>query len=131
FAVVPQLVLPVQGGLRLFEPELLHEFADYSLAGLDGALPGFVREEARNPYLIDVERGRVDVRQDPEQYGLSLDGPSEVVRRGDVIRALDHKLRSEAILQPDMIAWLGRVLDGLERAGFEPAYLARHLNALG
>lgn len=131
FALVPQLVLPVQGGLRLFEPELLEEFADYTLAGLDAGLPGFVREEARNPYLIDVERGRVDVRQDPAQYGLSLDGPSEAVRREDVIRALDRKLRNEAILQPDMIAWLGRVLDGLERAGFEPAYLARHLNALG
>src|SRR5690606_32033661 len=130
FAALPQLVLPVQGRLRLFEPDLLAELADFSLAGLPSDLPGFVREDQRRPYLIDVERGRLDVREDSAQYGLPLDTTEGVIRREDLIRALDRRLRREWVLQPDMVAWLGRLLDGLEREGFELAYLARHLNAL-
>ncbi|NCT67445.1 MAG: DEAD/DEAH box helicase family protein [Rhodanobacteraceae bacterium] len=129
FAPIPQLVLPVQGELRLYEPELLAELADYSLAGLPADLPGFKRAESLRPYLIDIERGRLGVREDSAQYDLGLDGGG-VVRREDVIRALDARLRSAAVLQPDMIAWLGRLLDGLQREGFEPAYLLRHLNDL-
>lgn len=131
FAAVPQLVLPVQGTLRLFEPELLDEFADYSLAGLPADLPGFARAESPRPYLIDIERGRLGVREDNAQYGLDLDhGGDELVRREDVIRVLDRRLYHAAVLQADKIAWLGRVLDGLERNGFEPAYLIRHINDL-
>lgn len=130
FAAIPQLVVPLQGALTLYEPELLAEFADYSLVGLPGGLPGFDREQAQKPYLIDIERGHLGVREDSAQFDLGLDGDSEVIRREDVIRALDRRLRHNAILQPDMIAWLGRVLDELERRGFEPAYLARHFNAL-
>ncbi|HRO88451.1 MAG TPA: DEAD/DEAH box helicase family protein [Chiayiivirga sp.] len=138
FAPVPQLLLPLQGELTLYEPELLGAFVDYSLAGLPADLPGFTREAERKPYLIDVERGRVDVREDHEQYGLPLHAGSDAIRREDVIRSLDRRLRrgglpkeaSIALMQPDMIAWLGRMLDGLLRAGFDLVYLARHLNRL-
>jgi type III restriction enzyme len=80
--------------------------------------------------LIDIEQGRLGVREDTAQYGLPLDADSDAIRREDVIRALDRRLRQDAILQPDMIAWLGRLLDGLERAGFDLVYMARHLNTL-
>ena len=130
FAAIPQLVLPVQGELCLYEPELLAELADYSLAGLLADLPGFKRADALRPYLIDIERGRLGVREDSANYELGLDDGSGVVRREDVIRALDARLRNAAVLQPDMIAWLGRLLDGLQREGFEPAYLLRHFNDL-
>lgn len=46
------------------------------------------------------------------------------------MRFLDRRLRRDAILQPDMIAWLGRVLDGLVARGFELTYLARHASEL-
>ena len=55
FADVPLLALPLQGELALYEPELLAEFADYSLAGLPAELPDFARVDTVRPYLIDIE----------------------------------------------------------------------------
>lgn len=130
FAAVPMLAIPLQGELMLYEPELLSELADYSLTGLPADLPGFTREETVRPWLIDVERGRLHIREDHAQYRLDLDEGDAGVSRENVIRALDRRLRRDAILQPDMIAWLGRLLDGLERADFDLAYLLRHLNAV-
>lgn len=130
FAAVPMLAIPLQGELMLYEPELLSELADYSLTGLPADLPGFTREETVRPWLIDVERGRLHIREDQAQYRLDLDEGDAGVSRENVIRALDRRLRRDAILQPDMIAWLGKLLDGLDRAGFDLAYLLRHLNAV-
>jgi type III restriction enzyme len=123
-------VVPLQGDLLLYEPELLAEFADFSLAGLPADLPDFQREESVRPYLIDVERGHMQVREDEAQYALDIDAASEGIRREDLLRFLDRRLRRDAILQPDMIAWLGRVLDGLAARGFELTYLARHASEL-
>ncbi|WP_370304940.1 DEAD/DEAH box helicase [Sinimarinibacterium flocculans] len=131
FAPLPQLMLPVQGELRLFEPDLLDDFADYSLAGLPADLPGFERAESKKPFLIDIERGRLGIRQDDAQYAFDLDrGASEAIRREDVIRELDRKLYHHAILQADKVAWLGRMVDGLLARAFDPPYLIRHLNTL-
>jgi len=130
FAPLPQLVVPLQGELLLYEPELLAEFADFTLAGLPADLPDFQREESVRPYLIDVERGHMQVREDEAQYVLDIDKASEGIRREDLLRFLDRRLRRDAILQPDMIAWLGRVLDGLAARGFELTYLARHASEL-
>ena len=130
FAAVPMLAIPLQGELMLYEPELLSELADYSLTGLPADLPGFTREETVRPWLIDVERGRLHIREDQAQYRLDLDEGDAGVSRENVIRALDRRLRRDAILQPDMISWLGRLLDSLDDAGFDLAYLLRHLNAV-
>ncbi|MBN8726521.1 MAG: DEAD/DEAH box helicase family protein [Xanthomonadales bacterium] len=131
FAAVPQLMLPMQGELCLFEPELLDELIDYSLAGLPADLPGLKRAQHRPSFLIDIERGRINLREDVTQDELGLDGTgSYVVRQEDIIRALDSRLYFRSILQADRIAWLGRALDGLQREGFELVYLTRHLNDL-
>lgn len=130
FAPIPQLAVPLQGRLTLYEPELLAEFADFSLAGLSAELPDFQRQETIRPYLIDVERGHMQVREDEAQYDLGLDTGTEGIRRENVLRVLDRRLRRDDTLQPDMIAWLGRMLDGLATRGFELTYLARHLNDL-
>lgn len=130
FADIPQLALPVQDELLLLEPGLLSELIDYSLTGLAADLPGFQREEAASSYLIDVERGRLQVREDEAQYQLDIDSASEGIRREDLIRELERRLRRNPVLQPDMIGWLGRVLDTLLARGFELTYLARHLNQL-
>jgi type III restriction enzyme len=59
---------------------------------------------------------------------LDLNVGTEGIRREDVIRALDRRLQDTRILQADMIAWLGRAVDGLLRQGVELAYVARHIN---
>ncbi|MEQ1512820.1 MAG: DEAD/DEAH box helicase family protein [Lysobacteraceae bacterium] len=128
FAEVPLLALPLQGELALYEPELLAEFADYSLAGLPAELPDFARVDTVRPYLIDIERGKLRVQEDSAQYTLDLDAAEEGISREGLIRELDRRLRRDAILQPDMIAWLGRMLDGLLARDFELTYLARHFN---
>ncbi|MFD0726245.1 DEAD/DEAH box helicase [Lysobacter brunescens] len=130
FAAVPMLAIPLQGELMLYEPELLTELADYSLTGLPADLPDLRREEAVKPYLIDIEKGKLGIREDHAQYRLDLDEGDEGVSRETLIRALDRRLRRDALLQPDMIAWLGRLLDSLDLAGFDLAYLLRHLNSV-
>jgi type III restriction enzyme len=127
---IPQLVLPVQGELLLYEPEVLAELADYSLTGLPADLPDFRQEGGLQPYLIDIEKGHLRIAQDSAQYGLNLDTGSGVIRREDVIRKLDRRLRREAILQPQMIAWLDRLVGELEARGLELNYLARNMNRL-
>jgi hypothetical protein len=58
----------LQGASTLYDPELPTELADYSLAGLPGDLPGFKREASARPYLIDIERGRLGVREEGAGY---------------------------------------------------------------
>lgn len=130
FAPLPQLHLPVQGGLLLFEPELLSDLADYSLAHAPADLPDFRPDDGVRPFLVDVERGRLRVREDEAQYALDLDAPTDAIRREDLLRMLDRRLRRSDVLQPDLIAWLGRAIDGLGAQGHAPAALARHFNAL-
>jgi type III restriction enzyme len=130
FGAIPQLVVAVQGELTLFEPEVLAELSAFALKGLPADLPGFQRGDSPQPYLIDIERGRLKIAHEAPQYGLNLDAGESVIRREDLIRELDRRLRRAMVLQPDMIAWLGRVLDDLLTRGLELAYLARHFNDL-
>ncbi len=130
FAPVPQLCASVNGELVLVEPDLLAELAHFSLAGLPADLPAFAKADAEHPYLIDVDRGHLKVRQDDGQFGLDLDAAGEGIRREDLIRELDRRARRGDVLQADMIAWLGRVIDGLVMRGIELTYMARHANRL-
>ncbi len=130
FGALPQLVVPVQGELQLLEPALLTELAEVSLTGAPADLPDFNRADDAHPFLIDIERGHLRIAEDHAQYGLDLNAVSGVIRREDVIRSLDRRVRRDDVLQPDMIAWLGRVLDGLAARGIELTYAARHINPL-
>jgi type III restriction enzyme len=130
FAALPMLAVPLQGDLVLLEPDLLGELAGYSLAGQLADLPSFTRQDDARPYLIDIERGRIGVREDEAQYKLDIDSAQDGIRREDVLKALDRRLRRVDLLQPDLIAWAGRLLDGLIARDFELTYLARHINAL-
>ena len=130
FGALPQLAVPVQGELLLLEPALLTELAEVVLATASADLPDFARTEDDKPYLIDIERGQLRIEQDRAQYTLDLNAGSDGVRREDVIRELDRRVRRDDVLQPDMIAWLGRVLDGLTARGVELNYVARHINQL-
>ena len=130
FGALPQLAIPVQGELLLLEPALLTELAEVSLTSASADLPDFARSDDEKPYLIDIERGQLRIEQDRAQYTLDLNAGSDGMRREDVIRELDRRVRRDDVLQPDMIAWLGRVLDGLAARGVELNYVARHLNQL-
>lgn len=130
FAAVPQLCVAVQGELILLEPDLLGELSAFSLAGQPADLPGFSKAADERPYLIDVERGQLKIQQDQTEYSLDLDTAHEGVRREDVIRALDRRVKRDDVLQADMIGWLGRMLDGLTARGIELTHAARHLNQL-
>lgn len=130
FAPVPQLCISVQEEIALVEPDLLKDLAKFSLAGQGGELAVFAKEETERPYLIDIDRGHTTIRQDDSRYGLNLDLAGEGIRREDVIRELDRRVRRDDLLQADMIAWLGRALDGLVAREIELTYMARHVSRL-
>jgi type III restriction enzyme len=127
-APIPQLALPTQGELVLFEPEILGDLSNFTLADADADLRGFSERPEPPTYLIDVIGDRVRVATERVAEQLDLNVRTEGIRREDVIRALDRKLQDTRIVQADMIAWLGRAVDGLARQGIELTYLARHLN---
>jgi type III restriction enzyme len=125
---VPQLAIPVQGELVLFDSSVLAEIADFSLTGQPADLPGFTARPDASAYLIDVERARLRVETKYLSEQLDINLSREDVRREDVIRALDRKLQRADLLQADIIAWIGRALDELAARGIELTYVARHLN---
>lgn len=130
FPAMPVLALPLQGELVLYEPAVLDEVLELSLAGVSADLPSFQADKDPRPYLIDIEAGHLRVSQDLDQFILDLNAGSESVRREDLIRELDRRTRSHEFVQADMIAWLGRVVDGLSARGITPVYGARHINRL-
>lgn len=130
FATLPQIAVPLQGELLLLEPALLTELAEVSLAGAPADLPDFAQQEDEKPYLIDIERGQLRIEQDRAQYRLDLNAGDDGMDRAVLIRELDRRVRRHDVLQPDMIAWLGRALDDLMARGIELNYLIRHINQL-
>ncbi len=130
FAAIPQLCVPLQGELMLYEPELLGELRDFNLANAPTDLPGLSISDDEKPYLIDIERGHLRIEQDRTEYSLNLNLGTEGIRREDLIRALDARIRSRDFLQADMIVWLGRVIDARVAAGVTLTEMARHLNLL-
>lgn len=84
------------------------------------------------PHIIthSPEQCRVRPRRVSDKMVQTLMLRAHAIRREDALRALDRRVRRDDVLQPDMIAWLGRALDELEARGIELAYCARHLNRL-
>jgi type III restriction enzyme len=134
FAEIPQLCVPLQGELTLYDPDVLGELSDFSLVGAPADLPGFSIAAEEKPYLIDVEKGRLRIEMDRATYTLDLNLATEGIRREDLIRELDRRIynnrRERDFLQVDMIAWLGRVVDARVAAGMTITEMARHLNLL-
>ena len=134
FAAIPQLCVPLQGELMLYEPELLGELRDFSLVNASADLPGLSIGDDEKPYLIDIERGHLRIEQDRTEYSLNLNLGTEGIRREDLIRALDARIHSSArsheFLQADRVVWLGRVIDARIAAGVTLTEMARHLNLL-
>lgn len=128
FPAIPQLALALQGELVLFEPAILGDLTNFTLAGRDAAVPDLPAKPDSPAYLIDVEGERIRFATERVADQLDLDMASDGIRREDIIRALDRALRRTDVLQADMIAWLGRAVDDLLRKGKTLTWLARHLN---
>lgn len=127
---IPQLCVELQGELLLLEPELLGEISDFSLANQPSELPAFAKQSDEKAYLIDIERGKLRFEQERQDSLIDIDSATEGVRREDVLRELDRRIRRSDLIQADKIAWLGKVLDGLEKRGISLVYCARHVSRL-
>ena len=60
---------------------------------------------------------------------LDLGAAHEGIRREDIIRNVDRRVRRDDTLQADMVSWLGGALDGVLAKGVELTQVARHVNA--
>ena len=130
FAVLPQICAPVQGELMLVNADLIGEIADLSLAGQPADLPNFSERDDERAYLIDIERGKLRIESERQAYLVDLDSAVGGIRREEVIKALADKLADNTIVRADMVAWIGKVLDGLAQRNITLTYCARHINRL-
>ncbi len=128
FRAVPQLSLLVQGEIVLFDPAILLDLTNFSLAGRDASISDLPDRPDAAAYLIDVDGDRVRIGLEQSEAQLNLDRATEGIRREDIIRTLDRKLHRIDLLQADVIAWLGRAIDDLIRRGKSLTWLARHIN---
>ena len=132
FAPSPLLcVQDSQGELDLAEKEALLDLAGFSLADESPALPGFVPDSERRPYLLDVAGGHLRIEQETVLYGVNLDLVPTEVSEVDLLRWLDSRLRGVETTQAQRLAWLTRVLRWLQReGGYTLTALVRHRNQL-
>lgn len=132
FAPIPLLcVRDAQGALDLAEKEALLDLAGFSLADESPALPAFVPDRERKPYLLDVADGHLRIEQEQAVYAVNLDLVPTEVSEADLLRWLDGRLRGVDTTQAQRLAWLGKVLRWLQREGGHTlTALVRHRNQL-
>jgi type III restriction enzyme len=136
FKPIPLLCIrDAQGELDLAERETLLDLAGFSLAEQPAELPGFMPDKDRKPYLLDVTDGHLRIEQELTTYAVNLDGVPTDVTESDLIRWLDARLRQPDTPQSQMLAWLAKVMAGLQRgggsaAGYTLTALVRHRNQL-
>ena len=130
FGALPQLVVPVQGELMLMEGCLLAELADFSLANAPADLPDFSQHSEDKAFLIDIERGKTRITTGDGQTALDLNAGEQIMPRAVLIRELGLRVRHSQLTHADVVAWLGRAIDGLLQRGIPFNYLVRHINKL-
>ncbi|HEX8964512.1 MAG TPA: DEAD/DEAH box helicase family protein [Rhodocyclaceae bacterium] len=120
-----------QGELDLAEKTTLLHLAGFALAELPADLPGFVPEQDRKPYLLDIEAGHLRIEQEQAAYAVNLDLVATEVTEKDLVRWLSERLRDDDTMQTQLTAWLSKVLAWLERErGYTLTALVRHQNQL-
>jgi len=132
FRPLPLLcVRDAQGELELAERETLLDLAGFALAEQPPELPGFRPDESASAYLVDLDHGRLRIEQERAGYAVNLDLVPTTVSETDLLHWLDARLREPGTPQPQMLAWLVRVLRWLERhEGHTLTALVRHRNRL-
>ncbi|MGC8703679.1 MAG: DEAD/DEAH box helicase [Thiomonas sp.] len=112
FTPIPQLCLNLDGHLETVERETLASLGDWNLAAQAAQLAGFNIVETVNTFEIDMQGARlkwgvVDTAQ------LHLDDAPSHVSRQDLVSWLDHTLRQPDVSQPQLQAYLVRMVDHL------------------
>ena len=132
FRPLPLLcVRDAQGELELAERETLLDLAGFVLADQPPELPGFRPDESPGAYLVDLDHGHLRIEQERAAYAVNLDLVPTTVTEADLLHWLDARLREPGTPQPQMLAWLGRVLRWLVRyEGHTLTALVRHRNRL-
>ncbi len=120
-----------QGELELADRMTLVDVGGFSLQDASADLEGFNPEDVRKPYLVDIEKGHIRVEQDTAAYSVNLDLVPTEISQTDLVRWLDGRLRQADLPQTEMLAWLNRVVTGLQREkGYTLTALVRHRNRL-
>jgi type III restriction enzyme len=136
FKPIPLLcVRDAQDELDLAERNTLLDLAGFALAEQSGELAGFAPEAEHKPYLLDIEAGHLRIEQERASYAVNLDLVPTEVSESDLIRWLDGRLRQPDTPQSQMLTWLGKVMqwlqrDNLQRRGYSLTALVRHRNQL-
>jgi len=112
FIPIPQLCLNLDGHLETVERETLTGLGDWNLAKQPAQLAGFNITETVNTFQIDVNAARVEYRKiDTAQLHLD-DAPSHVSEQ-DLVAWLDRELRQPDVSQPQLQAYLLRMVQHL------------------
>ncbi|GAA4033767.1 hypothetical protein GCM10022212_36170 [Actimicrobium antarcticum] len=112
FAAIPQLCLNLDGHLEVVERETLSSLGDWSLLDQQVQLAGFTITETVNSFEIDVNGARVTYRHTDAQQLLLNETVSHTSQQ-DLIRWLDVEVRQSDIGQPQMQAYLVKMVTHL------------------
>lgn len=125
FAPIPQLCLDLDGHLELVERETLSILGDWNLLNQPIQLAGFSITETVNSFEIDVNGAKVKWRHIDAQQ-LHLNDVACQVSSQDLVRWLDAELRQPDIGQPQMQAYLVKMVSHLTaERGFSLTALVR------
>lgn len=112
FAPIPQLCLKLDGYLEVVEKDTLAELGDWNLLDYPVQLAGFSIRETINSFEIDVNGETVKFRHIDAQQ-LQLNEVVSHISREDLIRWLDAQVRKAYLPQPQVLAYLGKMITHL------------------
>lgn len=132
FRPIPLLcVRDAQGELDLAEREAFIDLAGFSLLDQAADLPGFQPDAELKPYLLDIDQGHLRIEQARAEYAVNLDLVPTEVGEIELLRWLDGRLRQPGTPQPQMLGWLAKVINELQRqGGYTLTALVRHRGQL-
>jgi len=114
FAAIPQLCLKLDGYLEVVERDTLCRLGDWNLLDFPIQLEGFSVIESVNSFEIDVNGEQVKFRH-LDTENLKLDFVESKVSEQDLVRWLDVEVRQKDISQPDLQAYLVKLVTHLTK----------------
>lgn len=112
FISIPQLCLKLDGHLEVVERDTLAELGDWNLLDYPVQLAGFAVHETVNSFEIDVNGESVKFRHIDAQQ-LRLNEVASHISEQDLIRWLDVQVRAPYLPQPQVLAYLTKMLSHL------------------
>ncbi|WP_449106773.1 DEAD/DEAH box helicase [Pseudomonas mohnii] len=112
FSPIPQLCLKLDGYLEIVEKDTLAELGDWNLLDYPVQLAGFSIHETVNSFEIDVQGEKVKFRHIDAQQ-LKLNEVASHISPQDLVRWLDIQVRKPFLPQPQVLAYLTKMLSYL------------------